>query len=95
MSQAKKVTITNHEGATFEVSAYKSILDAGRDAGLPLPYACGVGNCTTCVARVVEGVVATPQGGILTDRQIDAGLVLLCVATPLSDCTLEIGLGGV
>ena len=66
-----------------------SVLNAGRAAGLRLPFACTKGVCGTCKSRMVEGTVEMRHGGGIRQREIDAGMVLLCCATPTSDLVVE------
>ena len=35
----------------IQVPAYKSVLQAALDEGIPLPYSCRGGRCSTCAAR--------------------------------------------
>jgi ferredoxin len=84
------VTFENRDGDAIEVRTGRSILDAARDAGIALPSACGVGVCTTCVARVLDGEVAAADGELSPSAR-RRGFVLLCMATPLGDCRLQVG----
>ena len=85
------VTIANRENATYEVSARKPLLDSLRDQGVDLPYGCKYGGCISCAAKLVNGRVDQSAQVALNNRQINDGYVILCVARPISDCTLEVG----
>lgn len=85
------VTLANREGATFEVTANRSLLDTLRDQGVDLPYGCKYGGCITCAAKLTSGSVDQRAQTALNNRQLNKGYVLLCVARPLEDVTLEIG----
>lgn len=76
-------------GRTVRCPAGSSVLSAGRAAGLRLPSACGKGVCGTCKSRMVEGSVEMAHGGGIRQREIDAGMVLLCCAKPTSDLVVE------
>ena len=85
------VTLANQDGQEFEVYGDEVILDALEDQGVVLPYGCRYGGCISCAARLLEGAVDQSEGVALNGRQISDGYVLLCVARPQSDCTLDVG----
>ncbi len=58
---------------------------------MSLPYGCRYGGCITCAAKLLDGEVDQSQGVALNGRQLTDGYVLLCVARPQSDCTLDVG----
>ena len=88
--QRFRVTLRNR-GLTLEVGADEPIYRAALAAGVQLPIGCGYGGCITCAARLVEGRVRQPGASALNRRQSRAGYVLLCVARPRSDCTIDEG----
>ncbi|MEL7255488.1 MAG: 2Fe-2S iron-sulfur cluster-binding protein [Pseudomonadota bacterium] len=85
------VTIANREGAVFEVDTRRPLLDSLRDHGVDLPYGCQYGGCITCAAKLTQGDVNQDRQVALNNRQIADGYVILCVARPKGDITLEIG----
>jgi len=85
------ITIANRDNATYIVKARKPLLDSLRDQGVDLPYGCKYGGCITCAAKLIEGSVNQRAQVALNNRQINDGYIILCVARPTSDCTLEIG----
>lgn len=88
---AYTITIANRGGATYSVGARKPLLYTLRDQGVDLPYGCKYGGCITCAAKLIEGSVNQAAQVALNNRQINDGYIILCVARPTSDCTLEIG----
>ncbi len=86
-----RITLANREGATFEVEARRPLLESLREQGVDLPYGCRYGGCITCAAKLTAGSVNQRRQVALNNRQINAGYVILCVARPTSDITLEIG----
>ncbi|KMO27627.1 ferredoxin, partial [Methylobacterium tarhaniae] len=66
-----------------------TILDAARKAGIRLPSSCAKGLCGTCKSKVVKGTVAMTHAGGIRQREIDAGMALLCCSKPTSDLVIE------
>jgi len=85
------VTLANRNNASFEVNAYRPLLDTLRKQGVDLPYGCKYGGCITCAAKLITGEVDQAKQVALNNRQIEDGYVILCVAKPKSDITIEIG----
>jgi ferredoxin len=56
-----------------------------------LPYGCRYGGCISCAAKLLDGEVDQSEGVALNGRQIHDGYILMCVARPRSDCTLDVG----
>lgn len=86
-----QITLGNRGNATYQVPARRPLLDSLRDQGVDLPYGCKYGGCITCAAKLTKGQVDQRRQVALNNRQINNGYVILCVARPLSDCTLDIG----
>ncbi|MEP1572857.1 2Fe-2S iron-sulfur cluster-binding protein [Roseibium album] len=85
------VTLANRQGQTFEVDPRKTLLASLSEQGVDLPYGCKYGGCITCAARLMSGSVNQSAQVALNNRQINDGYIIMCVARPLSDCCLEIG----
>ncbi|MEO0327967.1 MAG: 2Fe-2S iron-sulfur cluster-binding protein [Pseudomonadota bacterium] len=85
------VTIANRENAYYQVDAKRPLLETLRAQGVDLPYGCKYGGCITCAAKLTSGTVDQRRQVALNNRQINDGYVILCVARPASDVTLEIG----
>lgn len=60
-----------------------SILQAAKKQGLVLPYSCEVGRCGNCVAKCTRGKVWHSYNEVLTDKELQNGLVLTCVGHPV------------
>ena len=85
------MTIKNRKNAIFQVEANRPLLDSLREQGVDLPYGCKYGGCITCAAKLISGKVDQRRQVALNNRQINDGYIILCVARPKSDCTLQIG----
>ena len=91
MKDTYSITIANQGGKTYEVDRRRSLLESLRENGIDLPYGCRYGGCITCAAKLVAGEVDQRGQVALTNRQVNNGYVVLCVARPKSDCTFEVG----
>src|SRR3712207_8666615 len=76
-------------GRTVPCDESTTILAAARAAGLRLPSSCTRGLCGTCKTRKVSGEVEMNHQGGIRQREIDAGLILLCCSKPRADVTVE------
>jgi len=64
------------------------ILDIAEEAGIRLPSGCKQGECSACVAKLVNGEVDQSEQKFLRSSELEAGYTVTCVAYPLSNCTL-------
>ena len=85
------ITLANQGGRSFAVDGNIPLLVALEKRGVSLPYGCRYGGCISCAAKLLAGEVDQSGGVALNGRQINDGYVLLCVARPRSDCTLDVG----
>jgi len=60
------------------------VLDAVLKENIDAPYSCQGGVCSSCIARVTEGKAAMVKNQILTDGEIEEGLILTCQAHPVT-----------
>lgn len=63
----------------------KTVLAAGQDAGLDLPFSCAGGMCCTCRCRIVEGSAEMAVNYSLQPWEIEAGFTLACQSRPTSE----------
>ena len=85
------ITLANQGRQAFEVTGDEPLLDTLEEHGVSLPFGCRYGGCISCAAKLLDGEVDQSEGVALNGRQIRNGYVLLCVARPKSDCTLDVG----
>lgn len=76
--------LLDDEETTFEMSQKQTLLEASLKQGLDAPYSCQGGICSSCIARVTEGKAEMKKNQILTDSEIEEGLVLTCQAQPVT-----------
>ncbi len=63
----------------------KTVLAAGKDAGIDLPFSCAGGMCCTCRCRIVEGSAEMAVNYSLQPWEIEAGFTLACQSRPTSE----------
>ena len=85
------ITLANRDGRQVEIDGRRALLDSLEKEGFSLPYGCRYGGCISCAAKLLSGEVDQKAAVALNGRQLNDGYILLCVARPLGDCTLEIG----
>lgn len=80
-----EVTLTL-DGNTKHIQWNKQIplLDAMLNAGVNAPHSCCRGTCGTCVCKLDEGEVRLKRNFVLSETHIQQGLILTCVAVPIS-----------
>jgi CDP-4-dehydro-6-deoxyglucose reductase len=76
---------------SFSVDEGETLLAAGLRQHLALPFGCQSGGCGSCRVRLVAGEVAYPFApAALSQGEIDAGYILMCLAQAKSDLTLDL-----
>lgn len=74
---------------TITVPEDQYILDLADEAGIRLPSGCLQGECSACLAKLVDGEVDQSEQNFLNPSEVAAGYTVTCVAYPRSHCTLE------
>jgi ring-1,2-phenylacetyl-CoA epoxidase subunit PaaE len=67
-----------------------TILQAAQKQGIALPYSCNTGRCATCAAYCRKGSVTMSNNEVLTDTDLQVGLILTCTGYATSDLELEV-----
>ena len=76
------VVLLDDEETTFVMKQTDDILSASLRHNLDAPYSCQGGVCSSCLCKVTEGKAIMVKNSILTDSEIEEGLVLACQAYP-------------
>jgi ring-1,2-phenylacetyl-CoA epoxidase subunit PaaE len=74
----------------FSAAWPDTILQAAQKNGITLPYSCNTGRCATCAAHCRKGSVTMSNNEVLTDTDLQVGLVLTCTGYATSDLELEV-----
>ena len=76
------VTVTLGDVTVDVAQRGNSTILLARGAGLRVQSSCELGNCGTCIARVIDGRVAMQRNEVLTAAEVDDGWILTCQAVP-------------
>ncbi|PHR73180.1 MAG: flavodoxin reductase [Lutibacter sp.] len=74
--------VLDDEETTFIMPQKKNILEVALNKDLDAPYSCQGGVCSSCLCRITEGAATMMKNEILTDDEIEEGLILACQAHP-------------
>ena len=82
-------TITfRNSGRTIDADGATTVLEAGEEAGIGMPYGCRMGICHTCTLTLVSGRVRDLRSGDEYDQPNEQ--VQTCITAAVGDCTLDI-----
>ena len=76
--------LVDEEKTTLLMSKSQTVLEVALENDIDAPYSCQGGVCSSCICRVTEGSAVMRQNNILTDSEVNEGLVLSCQAEPTS-----------
>jgi ferredoxin-NAD(P)+ reductase (naphthalene dioxygenase ferredoxin-specific) len=67
-----------------------TILESLKQEGVDYPHGCATGLCSLCKSRLISGEVSHQDyyESALSKEERAAGLVLICCATPQTDCVI-------
>lgn len=69
----------------LEVKEDQTILSVAQEKGIDPPYACQMGICTTCRAKLLKGSVHMNETEGLTDEEMKQDYILTCQSHPRSN----------
>ena len=82
-------TITfRNSNKSVEADGATTVLEAGEEAGVGMPYGCRMGICHTCTLTLVSGTVRDLRSGEEFSQPNER--VQTCVTAAVGDCTLDI-----
>jgi stearoyl-CoA 9-desaturase NADPH oxidoreductase len=82
-------TITfQNSSRTIEVDGATTVLEAGEEAGIGMPYGCRMGICHTCTITKIDGTMRDLRSGDEYDQPNEQVQTCICVA--VGDVTLNI-----
>lgn len=82
-------TITfRNTGRSVESDGATTVLEAGEQAGVGMPFGCRMGICHTCTLTLVAGTVRDLRNGNEFNQPNEP--VQTCVTAAVGDCTLDI-----
>jgi len=82
-------TITfQNSGRTIDADGATTVLEAGEEAGIGMPYGCRMGICHTCTLTLLSGKVRDLRNGDEYGNPNEP--VQTCVTAAVGDCTLAI-----
>jgi len=76
--------ILEGEEYEFEVSPKQTILEAGLEEEVDMPYSCQSGLCTSCRGKLLSGEVKMDEDAGLSENELKQGYILCCVSHPVS-----------
>ncbi|HKY89973.1 MAG TPA: 2Fe-2S iron-sulfur cluster-binding protein [Nevskiaceae bacterium] len=84
--------VLRHKGVA-RVQAHvpgETLYETSCRARMPIPTNCRNGLCGTCAVRLVDGRVSMRKNNILTQEEVDGGLVLGCQGEPVGErCEIQ------
>jgi stearoyl-CoA 9-desaturase NADPH oxidoreductase len=82
-------TITfRNSNKTHEADGATTVMEAGEEAGIGMPYGCRMGICHTCTLTLIEGAVRDLRSGEELTGPNEP--IQTCVTAAAGDCTLDI-----
>ncbi|MFO0563459.1 MAG: FAD-binding oxidoreductase [Polyangiales bacterium] len=68
----------------------QTILEAGLEAGIDMPFSCTMGGCGACKLKLVSGTVDVVEPNCLLESEKAEGAILACVGCTTSDAVVEV-----
>jgi ferredoxin-NADP reductase len=76
-------------GKRVKAKPGQTILQAGLEAGVDLPFSCTMGGCGACRVKKTEGRAVMSEPNCLSERERAEGYVLACCCYADTDLTIE------
>jgi len=78
--ETEMTVVLDDEETTITISQKDNILAASLRHKLDAPYSCQGGICSSCIAKVTEGKAMMVKNHILTEDEVNDGIILTCQA---------------
>ena len=72
---------------TVTADAATSLMEAGENVGVPMPFGCRMGICQSCVVGLLDGHVRDLRSG--AERE-PGTRIQTCISAPSGDCVLDV-----
>lgn len=76
--------LVDDEETIFSMDSKTTILTAALKEGIDAPYSCQGGICSSCLGKVTEGKATMEKNSILSEEELEEGLILTCQAHPVT-----------
>ncbi len=80
--ESEVTILLDDEEESFKMPRKSTILEQALLKGVDAPYSCQGGICSSCLAKVTEGKATMDKNSILSDEEVEEGLILTCQAHP-------------
>ncbi|GEE03988.1 NADPH oxidoreductase [Gordonia spumicola] len=81
-------TVTfGRDGRQVEADGATTLLEAGEQAGVLMPFGCRMGICQSCVVMLDKGCVRDLRTGV---EHVEGERIQTCVSAAAGDCTLDV-----
>lgn len=74
-------------GKTAEIDGATTLLEAGENAGVIMPFGCRMGICQSCVVMLDKGCVRDLRTGV---EHVEGERIQTCISAAAGDCTLDV-----
>ena len=74
-------------GKSTEIDGATTLLEAGEELGIQMPFGCRMGICQTCVVPLAGGYVRDLRSG---DERREGDRIQTCISTVSGECTLDL-----
>ncbi|MCB1296867.1 MAG: ferredoxin reductase [Gordonia sp.] len=85
-AQGGQVTF-GRSGKSATVDGATTLLEAGENEGVLMPFGCRMGICQSCVVMIDKGAVRDLRTGV---EHVEGERVQTCVSAAAGDCTLDV-----
>ncbi len=81
------VTFGRSGRTAADIDGATTLLEAGEEAGVLMPFGCRMGICQTCVVMLDKGCVRDLRTGV---EHVEGERIQTCISAAAGDCTLDV-----